>query len=461
MRVEHLVNVVLPVLVPCCVPLVRACDPSLVPHEHSQVIRGRVRRLEADLTSSRRLAEERGAEVTRLQRSLDAASALSAERLEAIDRLEDDLATASQAKSSGVAGGGAGAGAGGGGGTPKASGGGGRGEGSNALRELLGVAEGEAGGGGDGGGGGGGEVDGHGVLGIVQVCVPFSWGLRHLWSTFFVSLRLSMMLPSPSMLRGWEVRYFLTRFPCLFKASLLAGFGVFRYRYVVASPCGIRGQVILFSRLNTGTTSCVNVFPAPSPPLSFPLCRIFLLLRMYGISNTMVHLLIIFLFAKAQRDRFRRRIKELEAEREDEQREARGARGVMESLQKDNLQLYEKVGLFPVYMKKPCFWFVAEHALIPTKIAAISADLSYLVKGVCNPGPQHQTHQYLPCCAVFRFFVCDAGTVSPELSKRCDSRRSEQRSDRDVRRLGGRKRGARWRRWGRTGECLFRIGPVG
>lgn len=48
---------------------------------------------------------------------------------------------------------------------------------------------------------------------------------------------------------------------------------------------------------------------------------------------------------KAQRDRFRRRIKELEAEREDEQREARGARGVMESLQKDNLQLYEKVSL--------------------------------------------------------------------------------------------------------------------
>lgn len=47
---------------------------------------------------------------------------------------------------------------------------------------------------------------------------------------------------------------------------------------------------------------------------------------------------------KAQRDRFRNRIKELEAEREDEQREARGARAVMESLQRDNLQLYEKVG---------------------------------------------------------------------------------------------------------------------
>ncbi|CAN0404439.1 unnamed protein product, partial [Scytosiphon promiscuus] len=46
---------------------------------------------------------------------------------------------------------------------------------------------------------------------------------------------------------------------------------------------------------------------------------------------------------KAQRDRFRRRIKELEAEREDEQREARGAQAVMESLQRDNLQLYEKV----------------------------------------------------------------------------------------------------------------------
>lgn len=57
------------------------------------------------------------------------------------------------------------------------------------------------------------------------------------------------------------------------------------------------------------------------------------------------------MLVKAQRDRFRRRIKELEAEREDEQREARGAHGVMESLQKDNLQLYEKVGLSrPVFL---------------------------------------------------------------------------------------------------------------
>lgn len=55
---------------------------------------------------------------------------------------------------------------------------------------------------------------------------------------------------------------------------------------------------------------------------------------------------MLSLLLKAQRDRFRRRIKELEAEREDEQREARGSRGVMESLQKDNLQLYEKVRRF-------------------------------------------------------------------------------------------------------------------
>eukprot|EP00752_Nemacystus_decipiens_P018208 g16337.t1 len=187
---------------------------SHVERTMEQVIRSRVRRLEADLTSSRRLAEERGAEATRLQRSLDAAAALSAERLETIDRLEDDLAAASQAKSSGVAGGSTGAG--GGVGAPNISGGGG-GEGANALRELLGVAEEEAG----GGGGGGAEVGGHGVLGIVQ----------------------------------------------------------------------------------------------------------------------------------AQRDRFRRRIKELEAEREDEQREARGARGVMESLQKDNLQLYEKVRFLQSYQR--------------------------------------------------------------------------------------------------------------
>lgn len=59
-----------------------------------QVIRSRVRRLEADLTSSRRLAEERGVDIGRLQRSLDAATLLASDRLEAINRLEDDLATA-------------------------------------------------------------------------------------------------------------------------------------------------------------------------------------------------------------------------------------------------------------------------------------------------------------------------------------------------------------------------------
>lgn len=115
--------------------------------------------------------------MTRLQRSLDAAAALAAERLRTIDRLEDDLASASQAKSSGATGGagGVGGGAGGSGGTPRGGGGHaaglGGGEGSDALRELLGVSEGEAGGCGGAARAGAGvaEVDGHGVLGIVQV----------------------------------------------------------------------------------------------------------------------------------------------------------------------------------------------------------------------------------------------------------------------------------------------------
>lgn len=139
-----------------------------------QVIRGRVRRLEADLTSSRRLAEERGAEMTRLQHSLDAAAALSTERLETINRLEDDLTIAFKSSSGSIAVGEAGS-------TPRATeegrgtgferGGEGAGsEGADALRELLGVAEGGVGvvGGGRGGGGGR-EVDNHGVLEIVQV----------------------------------------------------------------------------------------------------------------------------------------------------------------------------------------------------------------------------------------------------------------------------------------------------
>ncbi|CAN0466358.1 unnamed protein product, partial [Ectocarpus sp. 8 AP-2014] len=54
---------------------------------------------------------------------------------------------------------------------------------------------------------------------------------------------------------------------------------------------------------------------------------------------------------KAQRDRFRRRIKELEAEREDEQRETRASQGVMENLQRDNLQLYEKVRFLQSYQR--------------------------------------------------------------------------------------------------------------
>lgn len=146
-----------------------------------QVIRGRVRRLEADLTSSRRLAEERGAEAARLQRSLDAATAVSAERLEAINRLEEDLASVTfhaktPSSALGLGGGGMPSGAGGAAGAGFEGGGGGA-EGAEALRELLGVAD-EDGGtpGGTRGGGGRGEMEGHGhgVLGIMQVRSRFS-----------------------------------------------------------------------------------------------------------------------------------------------------------------------------------------------------------------------------------------------------------------------------------------------
>lgn len=127
------------------------------------MIRGRVRRLEADLTSSRRLAEERGAEANRLQRSLDSAATLSAERLETINRLEDDLATAFRSNSGKSGGGGIGGATALG--TPRGKGA--EVEGTDALRELLGV-------GGDREARGEGveaEVDSHGVLGIVQVRV--------------------------------------------------------------------------------------------------------------------------------------------------------------------------------------------------------------------------------------------------------------------------------------------------
>eukprot|EP00904_Undaria_pinnatifida_P006316 jgi/Undpi1/2814/HiC_scaffold_14.g06191.m1 len=162
---------------------------SHVERTMEQVIRGRVRRLEAELTSSRRLADERGTENKSLQRSLDTATALASERLDVINRLEDDLASAFHSGSGGGSGGGnetphgAGAGTGwgvGGGGASAAGGGveGAEGSSTQALRELLGVAEGGGGGAGGGGGGGegvgvggggGGAVVDHGVLGIVQV----------------------------------------------------------------------------------------------------------------------------------------------------------------------------------------------------------------------------------------------------------------------------------------------------
>lgn len=80
------------------------CSVSLA----SQVIRGRVRRFEADLTSSRRVAKECGAEAAELQRSLHSAAALYAERLETITRLEDDLATTAFRSNSEEGGGGGG-----------------------------------------------------------------------------------------------------------------------------------------------------------------------------------------------------------------------------------------------------------------------------------------------------------------------------------------------------------------
>ncbi|CAN0306096.1 unnamed protein product, partial [Scytosiphon promiscuus] len=142
---------------------------SHVERTMEQVIRGRVRRLEADLTSCRRLAEERGAEAARLQHSLDSAAALSAERLETINRLEDDLATAFHSgKGSGKGGGNGGANASG---TPRGGYAGGvQVEGTDALRELLGVGEdgeprGVQAGAGEGAGVGEVELDSHGVLG--------------------------------------------------------------------------------------------------------------------------------------------------------------------------------------------------------------------------------------------------------------------------------------------------------
>ncbi|CAM9559325.1 unnamed protein product, partial [Choristocarpus tenellus] len=61
-----------------------------------QVIRSRVRRLEADLTSARRLAAESHLEAEKLRNSVSSSVALAAERQTVIERLEDDLATASK-----------------------------------------------------------------------------------------------------------------------------------------------------------------------------------------------------------------------------------------------------------------------------------------------------------------------------------------------------------------------------
>lgn len=126
-----------------------------------------MRRLEADLTTSRRLCDERGAEIGRLRGSLDAAVALAAERLEMVNRLEDDLAASCSSKSSKVLRSSEGgiSGVGGGGLTPVAEVGDVPGSSSTsheALRELLGVSE-------AGGRRGGGSEADHGVLGIVQV----------------------------------------------------------------------------------------------------------------------------------------------------------------------------------------------------------------------------------------------------------------------------------------------------
>lgn len=137
-----------------------------------------MRRLEADLTSSKRLAEERGVENTQLQHSLEAATALSAERLETINKLEEDLASASQSAGRSLAasrGGMSGSRA-----SPTVIVGGGapfmplareESDDAQALRELLGVA-GESRGSDEGGNAVGAEAEGTSgrVLGIVQVC---------------------------------------------------------------------------------------------------------------------------------------------------------------------------------------------------------------------------------------------------------------------------------------------------
>lgn len=139
-----------------------------------------MRRLEADLTSSKRLAEERKTENARLQQSLESALALAKDRLDTVNKLEDDL----DKLSSSLGGGGAGRlkrdSAGGGGeynnnASPRGGAMGvfgsviGNEDNTQALKELLGVGEDDGGGGGGSGGEGGGVGADRGVLGIVQV----------------------------------------------------------------------------------------------------------------------------------------------------------------------------------------------------------------------------------------------------------------------------------------------------
>ncbi|CAN0007532.1 unnamed protein product, partial [Discosporangium mesarthrocarpum] len=65
-----------------------------------QVIRNRVRRLEADLTSAQRLVDETRADSERLREDVETLGALAADRMTVIARLEDDLAMALQASGS-------------------------------------------------------------------------------------------------------------------------------------------------------------------------------------------------------------------------------------------------------------------------------------------------------------------------------------------------------------------------
>ncbi|CAM9144023.1 unnamed protein product, partial [Phaeothamnion confervicola] len=123
-----------------------------------QVIRGRIRRLEAEVTVARRDVAEARADADRCRGALTCANELAEQRLQMINRLEDDLA-----RQCGAGGGGSGKGGG------KSGGGSGNGGGEAlSLTELLGLEALAAAAGTPAGGGVAGGNDNIDMLQIVQ-----------------------------------------------------------------------------------------------------------------------------------------------------------------------------------------------------------------------------------------------------------------------------------------------------